>query len=399
MPEIVEPQPEKNPSMRVGTVTPVATTSRVLDAVFAVTIFVIVCLCVTLAGAIRPVYTTYALAALSLVHLYWFPTWRDVAGALLGVAILFACVLYRHPFNLFYLLPMLGLSSFCVLATRWAWVRDTERRYVQNILVLPLLVLTLTNISMLPQVVTPFLTRPIDGRLLFADHVLFHSYPSYQLGRFVQRRPLVTSVVRAGYEALGFGVIAVLVPVLRSRDRIMLYLRAVVLSGIVGFAIYFIVPAAGPIYAFDNFPWLAPAAQRTFIGETRNCFPSLHMVWALLLFLYADRGWTRWLASVFVTVTIVATLALGEHYVVDLLVALPFTAGIQSTVRKQWLRATAAFSMVAIWIVVVRVPMPTWAIRTIVAGITCAALLLLSSYVKRGEPQGVSQSATSLDLA
>ena len=59
----------------------------------------------------------------------------------------------------------------------------------------------------------------------------------------------------------------------------------------------------------------------------RNAIPSLHATWIFLVFWYArslslvEKG----IAAVLVVLTLFATLGLGEHYFVDLVVALPFT--------------------------------------------------------------------------
>jgi hypothetical protein len=64
----------------------------------------------------------------------------------------------------------------------------------------------------------------------------------------------------------------------------------------------------------------------------RNCMPSLHLAGALVIW-WNSRLWPRWgrlLAGLFLWATIFSTLALGEHYLVDLVVALPFTLVFQA---------------------------------------------------------------------
>jgi hypothetical protein len=60
--------------------------------------------------------------------------------------------------------------------------------------------------------------------------------------------------------------------------------------------------------------------------------PSLHLAGALVIW-WNSRLWPRWgrlLAGFFLWATIFSTLALGEHYLVDLVVALPFTLIFQA---------------------------------------------------------------------
>ena len=74
---------------------------------------------------------------------------------------------------------------------------------------------------------------------------------------------------------------------------------------------YLLFPAVGPAHLSDA---LAP----------RNCMPSLHFTWAFLAFWYSPKTW-RWPMAVFVLLTAVATITVGEHYFIDLIAAVPFT--------------------------------------------------------------------------
>jgi hypothetical protein len=107
----------------------------------------------------------------------------------------------------------------------------------------------------------------------------------------------------------------------------------------VGFAQYGIYPAVGPKHAFgESYPWNPPPLQQIAIqpmtvpDAPRNCMPSLHLAGALVVW-WNSRLWPRWgrlLAGLFLWATIFSTLALGEHYLVDLVVALPFTLVFQA---------------------------------------------------------------------
>jgi hypothetical protein len=100
------------------------------------------------------------------------------------------------------------------------------------------------------------------------------------------------------------------------------------------------VPAAGPIDLFPAFfpnsaPPLAglavvPASIPTDIP--RNAMPSMHMFWAVLMWWNARRSgiWLRAGYLAFLILTILATLGSGEHYLIDLVVSLPFALAIQA---------------------------------------------------------------------
>jgi membrane-associated phospholipid phosphatase len=70
----------------------------------------------------------------------------------------------------------------------------------------------------------------------------------------------------------------------------------------------------------------------------RNAVPSLHSAWALLIWwsLRYSKNWMRGLATVFLALTLLATLGLGEHYPIDLVVALPFAVAAMSACVGQY---------------------------------------------------------------
>jgi hypothetical protein len=58
----------------------------------------------------------------------------------------------------------------------------------------------------------------------------------------------------------------------------------------------------------------------------------LHLAWALLVWWYSEglSRWTRFVFLVFLVGTVISTLALGEHYFVDLVTAFPFALMIRA---------------------------------------------------------------------
>src|SRR5208282_2328201 len=63
----------------------------------------------------------------------------------------------------------------------------------------------------------------------------------------------------------------------------------------------------------------------------RNCIPSLHMTAALLIWWNTRRAgrWARVAAGAYLAVVFVTTLGYGEHYLIDLGVAVPFSLAMQ----------------------------------------------------------------------
>ena len=93
--------------------------------------------------------------------------------------------------------------------------------------------------------------------------------------------------------------------------------------------LYLVLPVSGPKYAFANFPYLHDSyiPHVAIIPGAPNGVPSGHMAFALIT-LYLVRHW-KWLfvpGALFVAATALTALGTGEHYLFDLVVAVPFAA-------------------------------------------------------------------------
>lgn len=97
----------------------------------------------------------------------------------------------------------------------------------------------------------------------------------------------------------------------------------------VGFIIYHILPVIGPMAYFgDEFPL---RSVRAHMAAPRNCMPSLHTAWVLMAFLCARRmPITRTINGIWLAIMLVATLGFGEHYLTDLICAVPFVLGLRA---------------------------------------------------------------------
>ena len=162
--------------------------------------------------------------------------------------------------------------------------------------------------------------------------------PSFAVGRLADSHPALLTLLSLVYLFLPVVMAAMLVLEKRQAvDRERGLLRSILLAAVVGYALYQLYPVVGPGPLFGaRFPngaaSLAGPPQHlvdvSAISDPRNCMPSLHVGWALLVYWHARTlgtparvGGAFWLAS-----TILATLAMGQHYFVDLVVAVPFAA-------------------------------------------------------------------------
>ncbi|HEY1580765.1 MAG TPA: phosphatase PAP2 family protein [Terracidiphilus sp.] len=105
--------------------------------------------------------------------------------------------------------------------------------------------------------------------------------------------------------------------------------RAYILLFLLIVPLYLLFPVAGPYYAFPGFPFDLPnhvVAHPILLDAAPNGVPSGHIAAALVTVFFLRR-WRSGLilSSIFLLLTAVATLESGEHYVFDLIAAVPFS--------------------------------------------------------------------------
>lgn len=87
--------------------------------------------------------------------------------------------------------------------------------------------------------------------------------------------------------------------------------RSLAIAGFLAVPCYLLIPACGP--AFVGNPHAPP-----------NCFPSLHLTSSLLVAAWLKPPW-RTIGISLAGATALATLSTGEHYLLDLVAAFPYT--------------------------------------------------------------------------
>ena len=149
---------------------------------------------------------------------------------------------------------------------------------------------------------------------------------------------------------------------------------------VTGFCIYNFFPLVGPLYAFaDVYPHTVPAVSAVWAGPLtvpdvpRNCMPSLHTAWALVIWWQARSLGrpVRVMAGVYLAFTILATVGYGAHYVFDLVVAFPSTLACQALcmlvpasaarLRRQTLLGGVVLTV--LWLGLLRGACPCWPCR------------------------------------
>ena len=242
-----------------------------------------------------------------------------------------------NPYLLFVLgYPSLVLAPVCGVAAmiRVQIVpcdrRRTDAFFLFAVGVVPALLLcewTTNAMSRLVPLKLDLYIAAVDGCLGFQ--------PSFFMGALVAHHVSLYCAMAIAYGGMPMAMLAVYAAYLWRRpatDAVRL-LQTFAVAFLGGVAVYALCPVCGPRYAFPaQFPFHPPAAivpHPVAIAAPPNGVPSLHMTTALLILWFA-RHWIagRLLAVVFLVLTVLATLGAGEHYLFDLIVAIPYSVAV-----------------------------------------------------------------------
>lgn len=243
-----------------------------------------------------------------------------------------------------------GLGVVAIGFAVHAWARSareerTDRlRELVDVLILPIVVVLSATYLELTILLHP---RTWDLYVYRADASLGFQ-PSFAVGRLFHRLPALKWFSATVYGALPVALAAV--QALHRRRERALGVRgdnnAVVsflLVGAFGYLAYHIFPVVGPFVVFNGpFPMAPPSVGDVpgvsvpVVPLPRNCMPSLHTAWALVLFFRsrALRPTHRVIAFGWLFFTVLSTLGLGFHYAWDLVAAVPFAVGTDLASEK-----------------------------------------------------------------
>jgi hypothetical protein len=120
--------------------------------------------------------------------------------------------------------------------------------------------------------------------------------------------------------------------------------------------LYAIVPACGPVYAFGK-QWLSPPAfppEAVRLTGMPNAFPSLHVGTAFVILMFAPGRVWKAVAFLFFAATCLATISVGEHYVIDLIPGMAFGAFAAGIGTRNFRSAGGFFALALAWSLGVR---------------------------------------------
>jgi len=242
---------------------------------------------------------------------------------------------------------LLGFSSFALLGLQWIWSRGAARQHTMAVLApAGALVFFVFSAQLAVNPVNLFNPSTYDLYLYAADGA-FGFQPGFLFGRAMASDSSLRIMCLLVYFSLPLvmALACALSQPKKAEQPCWNLISVLMLAGLAGWALYNVLPATGPVYVFGaSFPWhplLYDSLQHLALSKVsvsgavpRNAIPSLHMAWALLLYWNArrsPRGYKMFLA-VYLGLTVMATLGTGEHYLVDLVTALPFALTVQAIV-------------------------------------------------------------------
>jgi hypothetical protein len=338
--------------------------------------------------------------------------WIGVAVAALGLSlchIFFALEKTVPAISLSLYAGMFGRGALIVLAWRTVWAGPSERPRLFKALLLSIGIVVFVLASLLALNFTiPARPRVLDAYLYFFDSSLGFQ-PSFLVGRFFAKWRPVAELGRTAYLGLPLAIALVCAGYLK-RASSWRPLAILASAGVLGYLLYWIFPAAGPIYmAGANFPnspgsFLAlgaggPHPVTLSSRVPRNAIPSLHMAWALLLWFNCRpfSGMARSVALLYVVLTVLATLGTGEHYLIDLIVALPFAVAVQALwipgrPITRYAVLLSAMSMTFFWLGALRYDAGFFMLSPFIPWNCIVGTILISLYLERDTWSATTQT-------
>jgi hypothetical protein len=234
-------------------------------------------------------------------------------------------------FSLFATLPAVVISLFFILLSAIKGANNRQDKRWDYMLVASVLIIPISTLGMeTARRLSPLVPYKYD-EYAFVFDARFGQL-SFRLGQFFASSFWLQTALAAIYNMLPLGFLSVYGAHLfnTTKEGAAEVLRTYILLFLLIVPLYLVFPVCGPLYAFPGFPFempahLVPHALR--LDAAPNGVPSGHVAAALATFYYSRRWKLGLLLSTpFLFLTMIATLESGEHYLFDLICAVPFTA-------------------------------------------------------------------------
>lgn len=235
--------------------------------------------------------------------------------------------------------PSVLPGAVLILWAAWRWfVVPEDARRSEYVLLVGIFALILAPAA---QAVANSLSHPRPMKMDLYVYALdaYLGEPAFVLGRMVAPHTWAKVLLNEVYGLLPMAAIGVLTwHILRGSAGVSRMVSAFMLNLALAPVFYLLLPVCGPKFAFPAFP-LAPGVvvpHLVPIDAAPNGMPSIHMSTTLLVAWFSRKSPVALaLAGLYVALMAMATLASGQHYGVDLLAAVPYSAGILWLVKAR----------------------------------------------------------------
>lgn len=334
------------------------------------------------AGWLESFASVWQVAALALLAA---PAWALrrrllVLGAGVALSVLYQLAIGRPAWWLYFYSYLAGAGLLAMLFLGIEALRGARRRIARYLLGGVVLFVAFGVVTKSFLIYSSVQSTPaLDWSALQLDRAAFGFSPSAWAVHAAPPDSALRLALAIAYEVLPLAMFAVFALETRDPRRLPFGLfRGLLACGFAAALLYAITPVTGPMYALGAaFPdQLAPLLERipawlaTPPGQfaPRNGFPSFHLAWALLAVVLCWRfAWpVRVAFALYALLMGAASMALGEHYLVDLVVAFPVLAAIaglciERLIWRSPARRRAVIGGIALylaWAVLLR---PDWA--------------------------------------
>lgn len=224
--------------------------------------------------------------------------------------------------------PSVAIGAILIIGCIFRWsVIASDRRRTEYVLIAAIFTVL---ISAGAQAVADNMSRlrPLKYDLFIYQFDAWFGQPSFVLGRMVQRHFWLEVILEVAYGVLPNVVAAVLAAyIFLFEGEVAALVKAFAINLLAAPVFYLLLPVCGPQFAFPQFPQAAGfvTAHLIPLAAAPNGFPSIHTSTALLVLLSVWR-WPagRVLGSLYFALIVMSTLASGQHYLFDLIAAVPY---------------------------------------------------------------------------
>jgi hypothetical protein len=352
--------------------------------------------------SISSVFLSVALFSIFLILVRTRCSWKEIVGAGIGAGLIYwlDIVLLGYTYTWPVVASCIGLAGLGILALRAIWARGAERG--SAVLTLGAAFFFVASewcagyFLALGEVARP---KTLDLFLYSFDATL-GLQPAILMGQAFARFHAFAVASQLVYLALPVAMgLAFAGCMLEARENAKLALVAFLITGPIGACFYAMFPALGPAHILvSNFPWhpLTTEQARRLVLEPiavpgpRNAIPSLHAAWIFLVYWFARRLSVveRIGAGIFVFFTLCATLGTGEHYLIDLVVAAPFSLLILALAMgfcgrwkgAYWAPLLGGLGVTLLWFALLRYATAVFRFSPAISWAACLATLLVCGH-------------------